>query len=396
MKHPLKILMVLHMPWNRNLGGSRVQMELAEEFRILGHQVEKFDYFDAFPQTKSSQFAELIRPSFAAKAKAFVQANAHRFDIIDAHQGNLPFSKQELRLNGLLVARSVGLYAFCEEFLQLERSKWSHQRKGNQIANLLRDWRQKRESPNYLRSFQTCDLINLPNFDELTYVRDTWGLGDKCAVFPFGLSQQRQQTFTQAVQPACRRLPKKQVAFIGYWSTRKGSKDWAEIMKRTKAKVPDVRFLFLGTGLSAKEVLADLNLPAYDWIEIIPHYNSDELPGLLCGATIGAFPSYMEGFGFAVLEKLACGLPTVAYNIPGPREMLHPLESSLMVPVGNIEAFTAQLSKLLQLDETAYAQLSQRCLQIAQTFAWSKIAREHLNVYYKFLEKTRSVHSTAR
>lgn len=40
-KQPLKILMMLHMPWERNLGGSRVQLELAEEFIKLGHEVEK-------------------------------------------------------------------------------------------------------------------------------------------------------------------------------------------------------------------------------------------------------------------------------------------------------------------------------------------------------------------
>jgi hypothetical protein len=50
MEYPLQILMILHMPWNRNLGGSHVQLELAEEFRKLGHKVEKFDLYDAFPE----------------------------------------------------------------------------------------------------------------------------------------------------------------------------------------------------------------------------------------------------------------------------------------------------------------------------------------------------------
>lgn len=378
--------MVLHMPWNRNLGGPRVQLELADEFQAMGHQVEKFDYLDAFPDAKSSPLALLTRPSFAVKAKAFVQANAHRFDIIDAHQGNLPYSKQELGVNGLLVARSVGLYDFCQEFERLEAEKWSKQKKGNPAANLVRSWKQKREIPNYHRSLQTCDLINLPNQDELTYVRDRLNLGNKCVVFPFGLSHSRQNKFSQAIQSAEVRLTNKQVVFIGYWSTRKGSRDWSQIIQRTQAEVPNVRFLFLGTGLSAEAVLADLNLPSQEGIEIIPSYDSEELPGFLSKSTVGAFPSYMEGFGFAVLEKLACGLPTVAYDIPGPREMLRTLEPSLMVPVGNVEKFTDQLIQLLQLDTIAYTQLSQNCLQVAQTFSWPKIAKEHLDVYSKFLE----------
>ena len=136
--------------------------------------------------------------------------------------------------------------------------------------------------------------------------------------------------------------------------------------------------------------MADLNLPAYNWIEILPCYNSDELPALLSGATVGAFPSYMEGFGFAVLEKLACGLPTISYDIPGPREMLRTLDSSFTIPVGNVEKFSDRLIKLLQIDEAEYNRISHLCVQAAENFSWSKIARDHLNVYTDFLEKSQT------
>ncbi|MFB2896036.1 glycosyltransferase family 4 protein [Aerosakkonemataceae cyanobacterium BLCC-F50] len=386
-KEKLKILMVLHMNWNRNFGGSRVQLELADEFRAMGHEVEKFDYGDAFPKANTSVLEKFTRPSFSAKAKAFVQANAQRFDIIDAHQGNLPFTKQELGIKGLLVARSVGLYAFYDEFAHLENTKWPPKRKRTRIKNWLHSWQAKKGNYECLRSLQTCDLINLPNHDELTYARGVLGLSEKSFVFPFGLSPQRQQAFAEVIQPAAVRLNNKQVVFIGTWGTRKGSRDWAEIIKSVKAKVPDVRFLFLGTGFSAKFVLGDLNLTANEYIEIIPEFTSDRLPKLLSGATVGAFPSYIEGFGFAVLEKLACGLPTVAYDVPGPREMLGHFEENFMVVPGDREGFSNQIVKLLTLDESRYSQLSQRCVEVAQMFCWRKIAQDTLKVYIDFLEK---------
>ncbi|MBD3560455.1 glycosyltransferase family 1 protein, partial [Planktothrix sp. FACHB-1355] len=233
MAQTLKILMILHMPWHRDLGGSRVQLELADEFRAMGHEVQKFDYNDAFPEENSSFLQRLTRPSFASKAKAFVQANAHRFDIIDAHQGNLPFSKQELGIKGLLVARSVGLYAFYEEFAKQEKIKWPPKRKKTLIGNWLRSWLSRKEISDCLPSLQNCDVINVPNQDEQAYVRDVLGMGEKCFVFPFGLSPKRQQAFAQAVQPAAVRLASKQVVFIGTWGARKGARDFAEIMMRT-------------------------------------------------------------------------------------------------------------------------------------------------------------------
>jgi hypothetical protein len=51
-----------------------------------------------------------------------------RFDIVDAHQGDLPYSKQALNFKGLLVTRSVGLYTFYEEFARQERQQYPPQK----------------------------------------------------------------------------------------------------------------------------------------------------------------------------------------------------------------------------------------------------------------------------
>ena len=62
--------------------------------------------------------------------------------------------------------------------------------------------------------------------------------------------------------------------------------------------------------------------------------------------TVGAFPSYVEGFGLAVLEQLAAGLPTVAYNLPGPRDILKSTLPDLLVPCGDAEKFAATLCQV--------------------------------------------------
>lgn len=388
MNQPLRILAILHMPWDRNLGGSRVQLELAEEFVKMGHSVEKFDYFDAFPEAKTSILSSLTRPSFSKYATAFVRANAHRFDIIDAHQGNLPWSKEELGFNGVLVARSVGLHAFYAEFARIERKKFPPQKLKVRLFNQLSSWRQKWDASLYPQSLQKCDLINVPNRDELAYLRDVMGLGDKTFVFPFGLSQTRLSAFTNAIKPATVRLATPTVAFIGTWCPRKGSRDFGTLIAQIKQKIPTVRFLFLGTGLTAKAVLEDL--PGQeDCVEIIPRYDSKELPNLISGVTVGVFPSYIEGFGFAVLEKLACGIPTVAYDVPGPREMLQDFDPPLMVPAGDIAAARDRVVQLLQLDPTHYTELSQRCVTVAQRFTWDTIARNTLEIYQQFLPPRR-------
>ena len=44
----LHILIMLHMPLSRELGGARVQLELAQQWQAQGHQIETFDLDHAF------------------------------------------------------------------------------------------------------------------------------------------------------------------------------------------------------------------------------------------------------------------------------------------------------------------------------------------------------------
>lgn len=371
------------MPWDRNAGGSRVQLEVGEELAKLGHQVEKFSYEDAFPRPLSRW--ESLTVDFAIEARKFIRQQAHRFDIIDAHQGNLPFSKADLGFQGLLVARTVGLYVFVDEFLKFERQKWPT-RKWSPGSALIA-WLQWKNSRHYYPSLRACDLLNLPNHDEQAYVSKVMGLGDKTAVFPFGLTAARLQAFGQTSQAPTTRLRNQQVVFIGGWQTRKGSKDWPEIIRRIRSQVPQARFLFLGTGVDREKLLPQLGLSHPEGIEVIPNYDSDDLPRLLSGGTVGAFPSYMEGFGFSVLEKLASGIPVIAYDVAGPREMLKHLDPSWMVAPGDLDAFCQRLVTILKMNEPAYLAWNDRCMQVAQSFCWADIARDTIEVYTQFWQR---------
>jgi glycosyltransferase involved in cell wall biosynthesis len=151
-----------------------------------------------------------------------------------------------------------------------------------------------------------------------------------------------------------------------------------------------VRFLFLGTQCSPERVLKDLRQPADATIKIVPQYDSGDLPQLLADSTFGAFPSYMEGFPFGVLEKLAAGLLTVAYDVPGPREMLPRIDPSLLVPAGDTQTFCQVLERLLNMELSSYTDLSIKCGKVADQFTWPEIAQETLTTYQQWLENHRS------
>jgi glycosyltransferase involved in cell wall biosynthesis len=136
-----------------------------------------------------------------------------------------------------------------------------------------------------------------------------------------------------------------------------------------------------------ERVMHDLNVSPCDWIEIVPEYQPDQLPDLLTSATVGAFPSYAEGFGLGLLEQLAAGIPTVAYDAPGPRSILGSTLPELLVPVGDFGNLSKALIAILSADRAQYLQLVERCRQTASAFSWPLIARETAAQYETHLTR---------
>jgi glycosyltransferase involved in cell wall biosynthesis len=379
MQKPLRILIIVDLAWDVRLGAVRVFMGLADAWGAAGHTVEKYSMTDAFPTPSRSRFASLFRQLvFPWKAAAAVRANRGRYDVIESLLGSLPFSKRRLRFRGLLVARSVGYYQLYRDLPQTRETPVPRGKLSGRIVYPTID---KVISARSQRALRQCDLLNLPNDEELRSLREQLGPDKPALVQPYGLGDERQRDLWQAAQPASERLAKKKISFIGMWSPRKGANDWRKIIRRVRAAFPEARFLFLGTLVEDRQVLEDLAMPGADFIELVAEYRPEQLPQLLADSAVGAFPSYAEAFGFGVLEQLAAGIPCVAYDAAGPRMILQNRLAELLVPVSDFEKLAATLVRVLGSNQPEYEQLSRRCAEIAAHFDWATIAEETAQVY---------------
>jgi glycosyltransferase involved in cell wall biosynthesis len=231
------------------------------------------------------------------------------------------------------------------------------------------------------QAVRQADLINLPNEEEAVCLRQEKGADVPILVQPYGLTEERRRAFLGAAAVAPMRLAQQRICFIGMWGARKGARDWSGIIRRIRARVPEAQFRFLGTMVDSKVILPDLRLDTLEGVEFLSDYVPDDLPGLLADCTVGAFPSYAEGFGLAVLEQLAAGIPTIAYDIAGPRDMMAGRLPELLVPKGDVDAFAEKICWLLQLDLDRYQEMSARSAEVAKEFSWSSIAEATLGAY---------------
>ena len=391
MERPLRVLMVMHMSASLDKGGPRVQLELADEFRAHGCEVKVLarDEILGGPSVNRLGLSAL---AFAVMAIRHVRKIAHNYDVIDAHQGNLPVSKERLGFDGLAVTRSAGLTPLHAEFNATAQRRWPHAARGHVLARLPRRLQRRRALKRAITTYQLCDLINVPNIDEYTYLAKRLGLGHKTVVLPNGLSEiLMTQLHTTTVNRA-KTGPR--VAFIGYWCPGKGSQDWPEIARRVRQRQPKASFLFLGTHTATAELVSSLGVP-HCCVDVVASYPSRALSRLLADVRVGAFPSYVEGFGLGVLEKMAAGIPSVCYDVPGPRETIGRVDSSLLVPAGDTKALAGRLVELLEMDDLTYSRLSARCRAVAEQFSWRLIGEETLAVYQERLQALRDASQDA-
>jgi len=107
---------------------------------------------------------------------------------------------------------------------------------------------------------------------------------------------------------------------------------------------------------------------------------------LLSDCTVGIFPSYIEGFGLAVLEKIAAGIPVVAYDVSGPRQILKTLRNELLTREGDVNSIADRAVEILNMSASEYGALSEKCRSIAVQFRWEKIAADTAREYAMALQ----------
>jgi glycosyltransferase involved in cell wall biosynthesis len=126
--------------------------------------------------------------------------------------------------------------------------------------------------------------------------------------------------------------------------------------------------------------LPGLGLSLDDDVVLLGTVPDPELPAWYAAADVLAFPSTKEGWGLAVLEAMAAGLPVVTSDLPVFREYLSPGRDALLVPVDDPPALAAALASVLD-DPRLADQLRSAALATCERFSWARSAAEHQALY---------------
>jgi len=116
------------------------------------------------------------------------------------------------------------------------------------------------------------------------------------------------------------------VLFTGRISKEKGVFELPEIFRKVREKIPNLRMVVAGTGPSEH----DLKI-AFPEAEFSGWINHDQLPDTYASADLLVLPSRFDTFSCVVLEALSCGLPVIAYNTKGPKDIIQDSVNGFLV-----------------------------------------------------------------
>jgi glycosyltransferase involved in cell wall biosynthesis len=130
-----------------------------------------------------------------------------------------------------------------------------------------------------------------------------------------------------------------------------------------------------------KYIVGDVQRAGLDGTVVFPGFvPREDLPVFYNAASLVVYPTLYEGFGFPVLEAMACGTPVVTSNNSSLPEVAG--GAALLVDPRN-PAEIADAAQRLLTDERLGAELSSRGLPHARRFTWEKAAKETLEVFFK-------------
>jgi glycosyltransferase involved in cell wall biosynthesis len=205
---------------------------------------------------------------------------------------------------------------------------------------------------------------------------------DRIVVTPLGADPAFRPLAEAEAEPTLRRLgvARPYLLFVGLAQPRKNLEAVARVFARLAPRREDLSLVLAGEDGYPEGVLHGILVEtgALDRVRLLGYTETADLPALYSRAEALLFPSRDEGFGFPVLEAMACGCPVVASDRGALPEVLGP--GGLAFPVDAADEMEDALERLLSEEDARRAEV-ERGLSRAREFSWARTARATLRAY---------------
>jgi len=176
--------------------------------------------------------------------------------------------------------------------------------------------------------------------------------------------------------------------FVGRISSEKGIYNLVDAWRIVVSRWKEARLAIVGEGpelKTLKKKIQDSKLERN--VMVFGGLPDKKMYKILSRSKIFIFPSLFEGWGLAVAEALACGLPIVCYEIPALKEVFGECKSVFFVSQFNSKVLAEEILQILEsFDAEKFRRASKR---FVKKFNWEKIFMKELNFLQQSLKEIR-------
>jgi len=204
-------------------------------------------------------------------------------------------------------------------------------------------------------------------------------------VVPNGLDV---RTFAEPRAAATGLPGSRRILWVARLDPQKGFPVMVRAFARLAGELEDLALVVAGDGRDREALgtLADADRARVAMLGSVPHA---DLPAYHAAADVFASPATgQESFGITLVEAMAAGLPVVASDIAGYREVLTHEVEGLLVPPNDPGALASALRRVLT-DEGLASRLAAAGRRRAETFSWEAIVPRLEAIYDRVAGRAR-------
>ncbi len=188
------------------------------------------------------------------------------------------------------------------------------------------------------------------------------------------------------VPPTDKKMVQKNILFVGGLDRNHYFKGVGNLIKAcSNLTNENWRLIIVGSGelmTDYKNLAGELNIDKKVWFT--GQQTNDELLRLYQSAYVFCLPSIdkTEAFGIVLLEAMACGVPTIASNLPGVRSVVSHEQTGLLVKPNSVSDLAKQLDFLLTHEELQQRWGLQARTKVENYYNWVNIIKNLRDIYY--------------
>ncbi len=172
----------------------------------------------------------------------------------------------------------------------------------------------------------------------------------------------------------------RRILFVNRLEPRKGFRVAAEAFGILAADRPDAVLVVAGDG-EERAAITDLPAAIRSRVVMLGNVPHDELPPYHTASEVFVGSARRnESFGIVLVEAMAAGLPVVASDIPGYREVVRDGVEGRLVPPSDPVALAAALREVLD-DPALAARLGAAGRERARSYSWDTVAATVEDLY---------------